>query len=45
LALGEFSKDESDAARQQQSCWSGHLLLDLPGQRIGANADPLLTVQ
>jgi hypothetical protein len=45
LTLGKFAKDESDAARQQQSGLSSHLLVYISDQRSGANTDPLLTVQ
>jgi hypothetical protein len=45
LALGEFANDKSDAARQQQGCRSGHLLVYLPDQRSGANIDSLLMFQ
>jgi hypothetical protein len=45
LALGKFAKDESDAARQQQGCRGGQLLLDLPEQRSRTNTGLLLTDQ
>jgi hypothetical protein len=43
--LGKFAKDKTDAARQQQSGRSGHLLVYVSDQRSGANTDPLMTVQ
>jgi hypothetical protein len=45
LTLGEFAYDKSGAARQQQGCRSGHLLVYLPDQRRSTNTDSLLTDQ
>jgi len=39
LALGDFADDKADAGRQQQGRRSGHLLVYLPYQPIGANTD------
>jgi hypothetical protein len=30
LTLGELANDKADAARQQQGCRSGYLLVDIP---------------
>jgi hypothetical protein len=45
LTLGKFAQDKTDAARQQQSGRSGHLMVYVLDQRSGANANPLLTIQ
>jgi len=45
LALGELANHKTDADSQQQSCRRGHLLVYLPNQCSGADADLLLTIQ